>query len=254
VPEQTTRDILAEAQDRLTLVRLTRAIRRADKLEGFVAGVGHRWVLLSLVDDGAYLNGFAAIRLTDVKGVVPWGGSESFAVRALRGRGEWPPHSPEISLDSAGGLLRDAADVSPLVTLHVEVDDPTVCFIGRPVVIAARSVRLLEVTPDASWEEMPTTYRFSDVTRIEFGGRYEAALASVAGAPPSTAGYEAFFLDHRGAGIIRGWPAPLLPPRGCVSRCLYETAVGPLGSLLAPIPKACCSATSSGRGTRRSLR
>ena len=82
------------------------------------------------------------------------------------------------------GLIRTEADVAPLVTLHTEVVDPTVCFIGRPARLTHRSVRLLEITPQGEWHDRPTKWVFSDVTRVGFGGRYEDALALVGGPPP----------------------------------------------------------------------
>lgn len=69
------------------------------------------------------------------------------------------------------------------MTLHIEVRDPTVGFIGRPVRFTSRSVHLLEVSPQAEWGDHPTKWAFPDVTRVEFGGRHEEALALIGGAP-----------------------------------------------------------------------
>jgi hypothetical protein len=37
----------------------------------------------------------------------------------------------------------------------------------------------------AEWEGEPTTYALSEITRIEFGGGYEEAIALVGGQAPS---------------------------------------------------------------------
>jgi hypothetical protein len=85
-------------------------------------------------------------------------------------------------------LIADAAELAPLVTLHIEKEDPNVCFIGRPVRFGRRSVRLLEISPEADWADRPTKWRFDDLTRIEFGGRYEEALMLIGGLPAVTDG------------------------------------------------------------------
>jgi hypothetical protein len=167
-----------------SLVRVVRSIRCSDELEGFVVGLGVKWLLLALLDGNIYLNGFVALRLRDVTKVQQRGGIGSFVGRALTLRGHWPPTAPAIDLDTVGGVIRSAGEAAPLVTLHVEADDPNVCLIGRPAGITGRSVQLREITPEAEWKDRPTKWKLADVTRVEFGGRYEEALALVGGTPP----------------------------------------------------------------------
>ena len=132
-----------------------------------------------------YLNGFVALRLADVKKVKRGGGPDFFLGKALVTRGQWPPTGADVDLDDLAELVRSAAEVAPLVTLHIEADDPTVCFIGRPVRFTSRSVHLLQITPEAEWDGEPTRWKFSDVTRVDFGGKYEEALSLIGGTPPA---------------------------------------------------------------------
>ena len=55
------------------------------------------------------------------------------------------------------------------------------CWIGRVVGIDRGRVTLLEIRPDATWKRKPTEYRLSEITRVNFGGDYEDALALVSG-------------------------------------------------------------------------
>lgn len=175
---------LLEAQTSTTLVHVRRRIRRADPLDGFVTGIGKRWVLLAAIDD-TYLNGLVALRVDDINKVEP--DRRTFVVRALQARGEWPlTATPNAPLDRTDLLVRYLGDNWPLVTIHVEVEDPKVCFIGTPTKVTTRTVHLREVTPEPEWEGMSTPYRLQDITRIEVGGRYESALWTVAGPPPPT--------------------------------------------------------------------
>ena len=181
------REVRAELETAVreqALVRVSRSIRRSDEIDGFVVGLGQEWMLLAVLDDSIRLDGYAALRLRDVSTVERRGGPDTFVGKALRVRGEWPPVGVDVDLDGVGELIRTASDVAPLVTLHIEEDDPTVCFIGRPVRVTSRSVHLLEITPEAEWEEQPTRWAFPEITRVDFAGRYEEALALVGGPRP----------------------------------------------------------------------
>lgn len=167
------------------LVRLTRGIARSDKIDGFVVAIGKSWLLLAALDPNIYLNGFIALRLSDLSKVTRRRDNETFVRRALMARDQWPPSGPPVNLDSMGELIRSASANSGLITIHVEERDTTVCYIGHPVKVTERSVQLLEITPSAQWEDRPTKWAFTDITRVEFGGGYEDALAIVGGSPPA---------------------------------------------------------------------
>jgi hypothetical protein len=51
----------------------------------------------------------------------------------------------------------------------------------------ARSVSLLEINPDAIWDDNPTEFKLSEITRVNFGGDYENALFLVGGDPTNKA-------------------------------------------------------------------
>jgi hypothetical protein len=182
---------LTRAAEKLELVRLRRDIPGADEIEGYVLDIGVEWVLLARLDPEVFLNGFVLVKLSDV---VRAGKSSSrqFVRRALELHGEWPPARPDwkLSLDDIAGLLAAVAARRPLLTIYVEDDDPEVCFIGAPAKIGRRKLHLLEVSPRAVWDAEPTKWPLADVTRIDFGGRYEQALYDVAGrGTPVLSGY-----------------------------------------------------------------
>jgi hypothetical protein len=147
--------------------------------------VAKNWVLLQDLDGGMFLNGYSAIRLRDVKRVTEEE-EDSFPARALRIRGE-ALHVPEdIDITSTRSLISSAATRFRLITVHNEMDDPSVCFIGWPMRVSDKSLRLQEVTPEAEWDGEVSKWPLSDITRVDFGGRYEDALLTVGGeAPPS---------------------------------------------------------------------
>lgn len=71
----------------------------------------------------------------------------------------------------------------PVGDVHREQVDPGVCWIGRVQGVDRGRVSLLEIGPDAIWEDTPEEYRIKEITRVNFGGDYENALHLVGGEP-----------------------------------------------------------------------
>jgi hypothetical protein len=80
-------------------------------------------------------------------------------------------------------LLLSAGMAFPLVTIHREQVDPNVRWIGRVQGVNRGRVSLLEIGPDAVWEDTPEEYRIREITRVNFGGDGENALHLVGGEP-----------------------------------------------------------------------
>lgn len=174
---------LQRAKDELALVRIDRG-RDVDSVEGYVVGVGVRWLLLAFLDDAIVLDGHTALRLQDVRRV-RFRTNGGMAQQALTLRGQWPPALPAepIDLDDDRGLFTSLL-TQPFLNVQPENDNPDVCYIGAPEGLGDRSLRLLEITPRGVWGTRTTKYRVQDITRVEIGGRYEQALLSVAGTAP----------------------------------------------------------------------
>lgn len=167
------------------LVRIRRGIRKSDRVEGFVVGVGEQWVLLNVFDPDMFLDGYAALRVSDIRRVEQRGGPDSFPLRALRHFGESPGAPPDsVDLDTIKGLLASLGSKYPLLLIHVEELDPEVCYVGKVVSASRESLRLLEISPRATWDEKPTKWPLKAITRVEVGTRYAEALHAV-GAEPS---------------------------------------------------------------------
>jgi len=140
-----------------------------------VLDIGPRFFLTALVSDRIWFDGFECFRLSDVRGVKadPYA---HFAESALRKRRERLPRRPHVSVASIEELLLTAGRAFPLVTIQREQVDPTVCWIGRVLAVERRSVSMLEINPDATWSDKPSTHLLKEITRVNFGGDYENAL------------------------------------------------------------------------------
>jgi hypothetical protein len=107
----------------------------------------------------------------------------AFVEAALKKRRQRRPKKPRVSVGSIEELLLSAGRAFPLVTIHREQIDPDVCWIGRVLGVDRGRLSLLEIGPDAKWENSPEEYRIPEMTRVSFGGEYENALHLVGGDP-----------------------------------------------------------------------
>ncbi|WP_138905453.1 hypothetical protein [Streptomyces albidochromogenes] len=163
------------------LVRVHRSVPRVEWIEGFVVGASPAWTLLARCSD-IQLDGWTAIRTADITKVRRQGDETCLTVRALRRRGQWPVRMPAaLALDDSAALLRSAGRAFGLVSVHAERQVPDVCWIGAVKKLRPRSLRLREVDTGARWHADATTFRFKDITRVDFGGRYEETLREFAG-------------------------------------------------------------------------
>ncbi|MFN8075828.1 MAG: hypothetical protein U0Q15_10465 [Kineosporiaceae bacterium] len=173
---------LRRAEDEQVLVTVDPG-READDIDGYVVGVGEVWFVLALLDDRIVLDGWAALRIADVRAVHLRRQGE-WMRPALRQRGQWPPAAPTTvpELDTPRGPVESWRH-EPLVTVHDE--QPDRCYIGVARGLDERFLRLQEVTPRAAWTDRLTKYPVDEITRIDIGGRYEEALLISAGPPPA---------------------------------------------------------------------
>ncbi len=175
---------LINAMHKRQLVRFERRFE-GSPVRGYVLGVGPKFFLLALVSDRIWFDGFECFRIEDVRGFRQ-DPHACFAESALRKRRDRLPQKPHVNVGSIEKLLLSAGRQFPLVTIHREQVDPDVCWVGRVLGIEHGRVTLLDMTPDAIWEEKPESFRMSEITRVNFGGDYETALYLVGGHPGQT--------------------------------------------------------------------
>ena len=165
---------------------LVRVDRSCDPhpLLGYAIGLGE-WLLLHVVNpDSMILNGYSAVQVRDVRKVGQLADEhEGFMVTALRARRLRPKPQVRVSLKTTRGLLETSAHYFPLIAIHEEKKDNEVCWIGRPTGFPGASVEMREVSPAGRWYTRPSRYQMRSITKVDFGGAYEHALAQVAGAP-----------------------------------------------------------------------
>ena len=178
---QTLEDRLRSAQRQRLLVSVRRRLERG-AADGYVVAVGPRLFAMSILGEDLRFNGFQVFRRRDVTRLEVPHKRSAFLESSLRLRRLARPPRPRIRLKNLGAVLASASRAFPLVTIHRERTDRGACHIGRVAALDDRRVALLEIDPSAEWDPQPTFYRLSEITRVDFGGGYEDALALVGGA------------------------------------------------------------------------
>lgn len=189
-PKRPAKPTIGEAK----VSQLTEAIRKRSIIEftnkfeshrpcGYVLDIGPKFFLLAVVCNRIWFDGFACFQVANVTDIAldPYA---DFVETALKSRGERLAKKPRVSVASTEDLLISAGRAFPLVTIYRDRHDPEVCQIGHVKAVRNGHVSLLEINPDATWDQEPREYRLGEITRVDFGGDLEDALHRVGGDPP----------------------------------------------------------------------
>jgi hypothetical protein len=138
-----------------------------------------------LDDDGVverfrFFDGYVSIRSHDIAEVLDITnvGFESKALQAMR---QGPPVTQVKACRSDSGLVKQILSESRLLTVHYEYEDPVACLIGLPRPLP-RGLSLTCLDEEARLDSEPTLLEWSEVSRLDWNGRYELALSSAWGA------------------------------------------------------------------------
>ncbi|MBA2335211.1 MAG: hypothetical protein M3449_01500 [Acidobacteriota bacterium] len=148
-------------------------------LHGFVLACNDDFTLLNVFDNGLFiLDGYCVLRNKDVKSYAVYDDENYFLNEVIRFKKIRPKFLPKISISSWIDLVRSIAESFPFLVVFTENLHKNECYIGKVTEIKAKSLLMLEIDPDACWENT-TKYKFADVTMVKFGGHYENTLALV---------------------------------------------------------------------------
>jgi hypothetical protein len=148
-------------------------------LRGFVLDYSDELTLLSVLNDDFYLNGFTVIRNSDITQYRTYDDKDFFLNRALRLKSIKARRKPRVDLTNWKTLLISAQKLFPLITIRREAISNKVCYIGKLISVTDKTFTLYDIDPSAEWDR-PYRRKFSDLTKVDFGGGYEDALWRVA--------------------------------------------------------------------------
>ncbi|HEY1170123.1 MAG TPA: hypothetical protein VGH19_02030 [Verrucomicrobiae bacterium] len=162
------------------LVEIRRHIKGTKSTCGFLVDFTPEIILFQSLDwDTFRLNGYSAVLDADIKDFRVFDRSTYWQHRAVKHYQLEPTPLPTVSIASLSALLSTVAARFPLVTIHRERIDPNVCYIGQLAKLSRATFTLEDLNYHTEWTG-PRRIRFNDVTRLDFGGGYESALAATA--------------------------------------------------------------------------
>ena len=168
------------------LFQVKRRLKNVGSTTGFIVAFSESLILFHTLDmDTFRLNGYTALREEDISQYRFFTKADYWQFRAVRHFHLKPIRPAGISVSSVPELLKSVAKRYPLMTFHPEKKKPDVCYIGPLVSMAEHTFTIDDLDCNGEWSG-PRRMKFSEVTRIDFGGGYEQALAVTAPKGPRT--------------------------------------------------------------------
>ncbi len=168
------------------LFEINRCPRDVGPTVGFVVDFSDALILFHALDQDSFrLNGYTVIKVEDIGCYRVFGKADNWQFRAVKHFRLRPVRPVGVCVASLPELLRSVAKHYPLITLHPERKEPDVCYIGSLVSMTERTFTFEDLDCNGEWGG-PHRMKFSDVTRVDFGGGYEKALAVTAPKRPKT--------------------------------------------------------------------
>ncbi|GAA1405961.1 hypothetical protein AUR04nite_16700 [Glutamicibacter uratoxydans] len=171
------------SQDELVPVKIYRSVAPDEHDEAIVLQISQGWVLLAVLRDGGYFNGYTLVRLGNISRVVF---SRTF-LPFLRTQDFWPPANPWKSLDLAAeqAFLSRLAELNSVLSIHEEVREPDKLWIGTVDRWKKNSFWFHCIDPDGTWSETLIKVRYEHLTRVDVHDDYALVVKAVAGPRPA---------------------------------------------------------------------
>jgi len=168
------------------LVELEMRPKRLGTIAGFVMNSSDELILLHRLEKDTFrLNGYCVVREKMVGRYRVFDSPQYWQFRATKQLGLKPTQPRQISLIALPASLRSIAKSYPLLTVHREKINPEGCYIGRLRNLNEETFTIEDLDSNAEWTG-PRRMKLNDVTRVDFGGGYENALALTAPKFPAT--------------------------------------------------------------------
>jgi hypothetical protein len=159
--------------------------RYGDNLVGIIAAHGRKWLLLHHVIDFEVL-GLVAVRIADLTRVRPQQDDNDVTARVLNELNTFPSPVEGLKWDTTAEALTSMTSLDPVITIRPDRRWLGTCHLGQlgPFDTEFKSFSLREITTVARWEKDFTSWRLTDVRRIDAGDSYARGLQLLAGPPP----------------------------------------------------------------------
>jgi hypothetical protein len=168
--------LFRRCQEKNYLIEFDRRPQIYERIAGFVLDFGDSLILLHLLEWNTFiLNGYIIVREQDINNYRVFGKPAYWQNKAAR-KNRLKPINPHISINSVEDSILSASKSFPLIAIEKELVADDKRFIGRPAEFTSKTVTIHRLSPNAEWTGK-SRFNLTEITRIEFGGGYERALA-----------------------------------------------------------------------------
>jgi hypothetical protein len=148
---------------------------------GHLLAYSAQFLYLTVVDDSFRLDGYQVLSRSEIRAASTDSPRSQLLRAALALHGVLKPERfPAVDLSDMRSVLKSVESTHSVVVIERERLHPGECEIGRLKLMSDDRYSLRWLSPSAVWEHDARTFRYSDITRVAFGGRYETTLAELA--------------------------------------------------------------------------
>lgn len=184
------RPLLREACGSGQLVRVWREELEIGSYCGVIGAVGREFFAMWVLGDNLAFDGIHLLRQRDITEIEAPDKHHIFLEKAMELSGLKPELPPDLALDDARGVVESAARLAPVMSVHVDNDNPDedgVCYVGKLAACEDDGFSLQEITPEARWLLEPSFFSWDEVCTVCFADPYASILSRVAGPAPALA-------------------------------------------------------------------
>ena len=168
--------LLKRCQDKRILIEFDRRPQISERVAGFVLDFNDSWILLHLLEWNTFtLNGYIVIRVQDIKRQNVFDKESCWQHKAAKVN-KLKPVDPGVSICSLEEAVRSVCRKFPVITIEKELVVGDAFWIGRLAEFTPKTVSIHDLNTKAEWKGK-VKFNLKDITRLAFGGGYEAALA-----------------------------------------------------------------------------
>ena len=168
---------LNELSESRSLVDVFRDDLEADSIRGFILGTSAKLILIGVVDDHFQNDGYSIIKLDDIT-FLRWGTKKLLGWEKVLGGPDDGGLEKDLDLSSWWGAIEGARAKSPLISLYLEGFDTSGCYISDRFEFSDLTIVGRQVSDDGE-RNGSFAFRTDDLTRVDFGGRYESGLYQI---------------------------------------------------------------------------
>ncbi len=170
-------EFLNELIEKESLVDVRRDDLEVHDIRGFILAVSAKLVLIGVVGDDIQHDGYTIIEMDDIT-FLRWGTEPLLGWEKMLQGPRLDGLVKALDLSTWWGALEAARATARMVTFRRERIDSSTCYLSDRFQFSDLSIVGRQISTDGQ-RDGSFAFRSDDLTRIDFGGRYESGLIRI---------------------------------------------------------------------------